>query len=310
MNHLIVTEYFRLTNSLINELCFKDVPIIKMDLNVNTLSEVIEEAKYNSLFDEYKNIVVYNANLFSASKYDEKEVDSLIDYINNPNPCTCLIFISNEKIDSRKKITKLFKDNNSIHDCFKISYYDLVDFTNKYIKSNKWKINNDVINYVIKASNNNYDIICSELDKLMLCFKDNPSLEDAKKIISSAISDNVFKFVDAFVEKDSKKSLKYLDELKIYKTDPSIIIMSLYRTFRQMLFYKIAASNSININTALKHENLQDWQIKKLSENCKKYSLEDLSNIIHLLAEYDFRYKSGVVDKDTAINMLILEIIN
>ena len=310
MNYLIGSSFFRLTNSLINQLCFKDIDIIKMDLNINSLSEVLDEAKYNSLFDPVKNIVVYNANFFGSIKIEEQEMNNLIDYLSNPNPDTCLVFITSDKIDYRKKAAKLLKDKDLIKDYNKISYYDLVDLTNKYIKDNKWSINKDIVNYIIKASNNNYDIACNEIDKMMLCFKDNPSLDDAIKIVSTPISDNVFKFVDAAVEKDSKTSLKLLDELKIYKVDPVVILMSLFKNFKQMLYYKIAITNNNDLKKVFKYDNLQDWQMRKIADFAKRYSLEELISVINLLASYDYKYKSGILDKDIIINTFILEFMN
>jgi DNA polymerase-3 subunit delta len=309
MNYLIVSIYHRLIDDFIKEKCFKDIDVIKMDLSTTTLSEIIEEAKYNSLFDPYKNIVIYNASFFGSQKADEKDIDNLLQYLSNPNPNTCLIFVYDDKVDYRKKVTKYFKDNKCIEDLVKLDYRTMCDYVNKYIKDNKWNINYDVVNYVIKASNNNYDIACNELDKMMLCYNHDPSLEEASKIVSNSMSDSIYKFVDAVIDKDSKNAIKLLNELKIYKVEASLILLSLVKSFRQMLFYKIAIKENVDPKFALKADNLQDWQIKKVSESSKKYSIEKLINTIHLLAEYDYKYKSGKLDKDVIINSFILEFI-
>ena len=88
------------------------------NLNNAKLDDVIEEASYFSLFDEAKYMVVKNANVFMASKRkkkDEEDTDDakiskkdekLLQYLENPNTNTILIFTVYGKVDSKKKINK------------------------------------------------------------------------------------------------------------------------------------------------------------------------------------------------------------
>ena len=69
---LISVDSYRLIEEEIKKI-IKDEPYIFYNLNEVKLSDVIEQASYNSMFEEKKNIIVYNADLF-GTKRDRKSV--------------------------------------------------------------------------------------------------------------------------------------------------------------------------------------------------------------------------------------------
>ena len=310
MNYLIISNYYKLINKTINDIKNKNAETIKMDLNINTLEDIINEAKYNSLFDSNKNILVYNCNLFSNNKLTDEDQELLVDYLSNSNPSNNLIFIQNDAADNRKKVVKLIKDKGKMFDFSKLYYNDLLKNINDYIKENNWDINNDVINYIIKSCNNNYDLICNELDKLILCYPNKVSLDEARKIISTNINDNVFKFVDEVLKKDYEKSLSLLKDLKVYKVDPSVILNMIYRDFRFIFLYKAATMEKLNVENVFRTEGLADWQLNKVVDNSRKFSFEEVLNTIKLLSLYDYKYKSGKIDRSLIIETFLLEYMN
>ena len=310
MNYIIISNFYRLNNKLIKEICNNDTDNIKMDLNNNSINEILEEAKYNSLFDSAKNIIVYNCNLFSSRKLEEDEQELLISYLSNPNPDNNLIFIEPSNIDNRKKIVKIIKEKGKLIDYSRIKYYDLQNLINDYIKSNGWSISTDIVSYLIQCCENNYDLICNELDKIIITYPDGCSLEDAKKIISTNISDNVFKFVDEVVKKDYKKTLDLLKDLKTNKIEPTIILNMIYREFRFIYLYKISLLEKLNIDNVFKNEGLADWQLNKISDEARKYSIDEINKAILMISDYDYKYKSGKIDRHNIIESFLLEFIN
>ena len=308
MNYLIVSSFYRLNNKLINDIIKGDSEIIKIDYNNSSIEEIIEELKYNSIFDANKIIIVYNCNLFSAStKIEDDQLDLFVSYLKNSNPNNILIFIQNESVDNRKKMAKLMKEYGNVLDYSKIKYNDLLKYIDIYIKKNNWEISNEIINYIIKSTNNNYDLICNEIDKLKLAFPNSVSLEEAKKVISNSISDNIFKFVDQVISKDFAKSREQLNNLKIFKIDPSVILNMIFREFRFIYLYKIATSNGLNVDSIFKNEGVMDWQLNKIVDNSRRYKLEEICLAIKLLSDYDYNYKSGKIDRALVIDMFLLE---
>lgn len=310
--YLIISNFQRIIKQQINKIIGSDLEkeTIYFDLNKNSILEVITEASYSSLFNDKKNIVVYNADFFASNgKITEKEAEALTDYFESPNLFVKLIFISSDKEDSRKKIVKKLKDNKQIFNYQKLSYKDLQLFIKDYLKEIDYKLNDEVINYLIKNNNQNLDIICNEIDKLKLCFQKDVLLEEAKNIISSSINDSIFKFIDEIVAKNYQKAKCLLKDLKTLKSEPTVIISLMAREFRLMLHCKIGVKNKTDARVVLLKDNLQDWQVAKVMDNAKNYTIEELKKIILLIGDYDFFLKSGKVDRSIVIDLLMMEFI-
>ena len=85
-----------------------DMNISRYDLNNTPLKDAIDDAETYSMFAETKTVIVENASMFTT--LTSKDSDIVENYLNNINKSTNLIFTSHtEKIDTRKKITKLIK---------------------------------------------------------------------------------------------------------------------------------------------------------------------------------------------------------
>ena len=100
---LINGESILLINEKINSIIKENKNITSFDMINSSIDDILLEAGYFSMFDEEKYIIIRNANFFSSDKISEKELASLMNYLENPNPLTNLIFVCHEKIDFRKK---------------------------------------------------------------------------------------------------------------------------------------------------------------------------------------------------------------
>ena len=123
-------------------------PVSTFDLNVVSISDVLEEASYVSLFDEERYIVVRNASIFSATKtkksiedllskneeeltLEEKEKlekynnkdKILLDYLEQPNSNTILMN------SNQRRVIETFGLNNLIRFDKDTNLFSYRDFT-------------------------------------------------------------------------------------------------------------------------------------------------------------------------------------
>lgn len=310
MNYLIIAESYRIIDDKIAEFCQPDAELIKYDLNINSIEEIIEEAEYYSLLSTKKCIVVYNSENIFKGKLEDKILDRLSTYLEKPSPETTLIFVSGEKDDSRKKTSKILNNQKHVFNYLKMSFTDQANLVRKYLKDKNLRMDSETVNYITKCCHNNYDLICSEIDKFALCFEGNLSLANAQKIISTSLNDNIYKFNDAVIEKNPQAAYKLLKDLKIHKVDPIVILITLAKEFRNMLFYKLANNEGLSGDMLLKKEGLQEWQIKKIANNSRRYTGKELTSIIKTLSLYDYKYKKGIADRSIIMELIMTEIFN
>lgn len=306
--YLISIESYHLIDLEVKKI-IKDNQVIKYNLNKSNIKEVIEEANYFSLTGEQKYIVVYNADFFGSDKIDEKDSEIILNYLKNPNLTTTIIFTTQKQIDSRKKIVKEIKDNYKLIYKAKMDKRALTETILKYARENEFEIDYNSINYVINNSYNNLDIMFNELDKIFIYynFPCTIKLKDITKILGEELDNNNFHFVNAVIEKDLKKSIKIYNSLRIYKVEPTSLIILLAREYRLMYYVSKMYQNQISLREISNNLNLADWQIDKLYNNAIHYKEKELLKNLVDLCNLDKNIKKGIWDKNTAIYNFLLE---
>lgn len=308
-NYIIISNSLRLTDKKIKELIDFNDETIYFDMLFNKIEEVLEEASYTSLFNDKKNLIVFNADFFCTGKIGDKEKDMLLSYLDNSNDITTIIFVTKEKPTKKNECFEILKKENHVFDLIK-EKIDINFVVNQYCKDNKFTISKEAISCLKNNLSNNCDLILAELDKLFLYYG-KPSeitLDVVKKNCSNIIEENNFKFIDLVISRNVEESFRYMKELLIMKVEPLSLFNLLVREFRLMLLYKVIDSNKGDFNDLMKTYNLKDWQLDKISRNTYNYKLSELKRIMKLLSEYDLKFKVGKVDKNTFLDLLLLEI--
>ena len=145
------TSYHLLEDELSNIFKNKsDLEII--DFNVSNINEIINLASYTSLFNDNKNILVKNFDMGS------KDLEILEKYIKSPNPTTTLVFTTDKKIDERKKVVKLLKEQKTFINIKPLNYKDISQKLINIARKNGYKLYLNDANYITFASLSNYDI--------------------------------------------------------------------------------------------------------------------------------------------------------
>ena len=308
--YLINGESYLIINEEINNIVKDSKNIATFDLNLNTLEEAILEAGYLSIFADSKYIVIKNANFFGSGKLSEKDTNMLLNYLANPNSNSTLIFICNEKIDLRKKITKIIKEKYTLKTLPNLKTYEIENRVNSYLNKISFKIEADALKYLISNNMNNYDLVMNEVNKIVLYY-DNPgviSYQDVLNLSSKTINTNNFLLVDAIVNNDLAKSLELYNDLKTLKVEPSIIISLIYRDFRLMLNIKKMLNEGLREYNIMNELGLMDWQFNKYVSKVFPYKIKELEAIICKLADLDLNIKSGKVDRFMGLELFILDI--
>ena len=312
--YLIVSETLYNINNKLKELT-SDIPIIvNFNMNENSMEEILQEASYFSMFDDKKCIIVKNAKIFGSSKSSEsnktkEDITKLLKYLENENSNTKLIFIYNGKCDSKKKIYNIIKNAGNLFLYNNMSKTEMKNELLKIVTNNKYKIDDKSLWYIINNTLGNFDLCINELNKIFLYYS-NPcyiNYDDVINITSKSIEDNNFKLIDSIINRNLDNSLKLLNDIKVLKVEPTIILSMLYREFRLMLSILLYEKNNYDHYDILKELNIADWQYNKIKNNLRGYNLREIKEEIVKLSNIDYQYKSGLINKDVVLINYILE---
>lgn len=278
--------------------------ISRYDLNNDDIKNVINDCETFSLFDDTKIVIADNAIMFTGSS--NKDAEIIEKYLNNINKTTILIFIvHNEKIDSRKKITKLITKNGKV-----IEFNDEINiesFAKELLKD--YKINYQNLKLLLDRVGNNPLIIQNEIEKLKL-YKDNKEIseEDIINVTTKTVDINIFKLIDSIVKKEKDTAIEIYHEMLKVNEEPIKIIIMLANQFRIMYQSKELLKKGYSEKDIASTLQIHPYRVKLAIQNSKAYDSKSLLKFLSDLADTDINIKSGKENKDLALELFILKL--
>ena len=313
MNYLFYGEEQLLINNeiekMINDNKIDDFNISKYNLEETLLKDIIEDANTTSLFSDKKLIIVDNSYIFirTTKKVIEQDTDLLMEYLNNANPDTIIVFIiNNDKLDSVKKICKLMKEKGSIKE------FNTPTNINNYVFKlfDDYKIDNNNINLLTKRVGNNLNILKEEIDKLKLYKIDDKTInkEDIINLTNKNIDLNIFTFIDNIINKNKNDALNTYKEMLKLNEEPIKIIIMLANKFRLMYQACELSKKGYSIDDIATKLNAKRYPVQLALEKGYRYDSEVLLHHLDELANLDSNIKMGLVDKEIALELFILKL--
>lgn len=284
--------------------------IISFDLDEDSIMSVLVEASTVGMFSDKKVLIVNNANFLCANKsLSENELDELNKYIEHPFEDVTIVFVvRDEKLDSRKKITKNLSKICKVYECNKIDSYNMNNYLSNYIRDKGYSISSDSVDLIISKVGYELSNIINELDKLFI-YKDTDkkiTKEDIENVITKNIEKNIFELTNAIVNRNKDKIMEIYNDLILAKEDPIKLLVTLSNQLRLILQVKLMRKSGYSekeIVTTLKEHPYRINLAMKSS-----FEINDLKKKMLKLSELDYKIVTGEVDKFFGFEMFLLEI--
>ena len=285
------------------------ISINSYNLLDSDLKDIINDACTIDLFNITKSIIVYNSYIFLSTtnkKNKEQKIELLEEYINNQNKNTNLIFIVNsDKIDERKKITKLLKEKGKI-----ISFNNEINIHDFILNCFKdYKIDNDSIKLLIDRVGTDVYILENEIDKIKL-YKENDknvTKEDILLLTQKNINLDIFNLIEHIINKNIEDA--YIEYKEIVKTEEPIkILIMLANQFRIIYQTKELYSKGYTEGDIASILNIHPYRIKLALSKSKNYESNMILNYLYTLANLDIDIKSGKIDPYLGLELFILNL--
>lgn len=276
--------------------------ISKYDLTETDIKEVINDAETFSMFADNKVVIAENAIMFTSSGANTEIIEN---YLNHINPHTILIFTVNaEKVDERKKITKLIKKN------YKLISFNEASSPSAFVKRqlSGYNITSSVIAFLIDRVGSNPLILENEINKIK-AYKDDTTItkEDIVKLTNKNQEIDIFKLIDDIVEKNKDEALAIYHEMLKVGEEPLKIIILLATQFRLMYQSKELAKKGYSEKNIADTLKVHPYRVKLALQKGRKYKSETLLNYLLTLANIDIAIKTGKTDKNLALELFLLD---
>lgn len=282
---------------------YNELELVRYDFNNTNIDTIIDDASTISMFGDKKIIIVDNALMFTTAKFDN---DLLEKYLKNYNPNTILIFIVNDnKIDSRKKITKLIKEKGIIKD-----FSEKIDLK-LFVKNSfdDYNINDCNIQLLIDRVGNNFFCLENEINKIKIYKSEDKNIteNDILLLTQKTAFEDVFKLIDYIVSNNKEKALEIYQEMKIRGEEDIKLIIMLANQFRILYQTKQLLKKGFREKEIAESLKIHPYRVKLAIGKCKSFSDDILLNYLSDLFDIDYGIKSGKINKENILELFILK---
>ncbi|WP_042223403.1 DNA polymerase III subunit delta [Oceanobacillus manasiensis] len=306
----------KLKKELIKQVLGQDKENLSIyELDETPIQEVVTDTETYPFFGGRK-LVFANNPVFLKAKPDkisfEHEVNVLEKYLSHPVDYTVLVLIAPyEKIDERKKVSKLLKKQATVAICNPIKEYEV----NKWIKDLAVQFNitidQDALEIFETELSTNLQMLENELTKLALYVGENGIItrEVAEKLIAHTADNSSLRLVDAVIEGDLYKAIAIAKDLQKLKEEPIALIGLLSFQFRTILRVKLLKQKGYTQAQMQKQLGVHPYVIKIALSRERRFQLHVLQLIMDKLANADAAMKVGGMEKELTLELLLYDLV-
>lgn len=290
----------------------------EIDAEKATVDAIIENCETLSMFSEKRVVYLPGFALISGSKMKnipESDEKILSEYINKI-PDTCLLVITTDKPDKRKKLYKEIASSGGAYDFEPLDERTLRNFIEKHFKLMGKNVKPSVIGEFIRCSGYNlketdYTLynLENEIKKIAAhADGDEITLQDVLEVISGDVETNIFAIIDAVGADNKPEAFSLLHNMLSSGGSIFPILALLASMFETMLEVKELKDEGKLISQMQRILGIHEFRIKKAASAANAYSKDRLKDVLKKIYQVEKNIKTGLMDPVLALEMMLAEV--
>lgn len=301
------------------------------EVDVSQIAQAIQSTPM--LFAQgQKLIIIRDLPLFKTGKADKDEGDTdksddketetqyLASLLEDLNEDTTVIFTFEEssdwknprKVDKRRKFYKTIKKLGAIQEFNRFADWDtarLSAWVRERVQKDGKTITTDAIQTLCSIVGGQLGMMSLEIKKLVTYLGERSEIKvDDVLTLTSAGQIASFALVNALRDKDFASAIKALRNMLYYGENEVALLNKIVSQFRTLLQIRYLQDQKTPYGDATRIIGGHPYAIKLLFEAAKKFKLAELKDIFQILAEADYKLKTGQLDKEVILEMIITDI--
>jgi len=281
--------------------------------------EIVQTAQTLPMFSQYRFVLVSEGD-----KIAEDQMMSLLEYIQNPSPSTCLVMYAQTLGPWRKHLRTIEKAGKVIN-YPRLKGRALVSWARKRMVEKGRTLSEDAADYLVEVVGDHLNDLENALEKAFLSVKERKTIElsEVEEIASEVKISTVFDLMDAIGHQNLEKALRILKKAMESKTipfrkdeepskrmdDPVPLLLSMMaRQYRNIWMVKEMSSRHPGAAEVAAAINMSPWNVKKLMEQVRYFSEASLREGILKCHHTDLSVKRGRGAKDLLMEKLVIDL--
>jgi DNA polymerase-3 subunit delta len=236
----------------------------------------------------------------------------LLAYLVHIPPFTHLVFCELKLLSARNPVYKhaLTDKTAVIKQCDKPGNDTLSGWISRQAKSKNLVIASDAARLLASQVGNNLRQLDTELDKLAAYAGYRTiQVEHVNGLATENLEARIFSLVDALGRRERRTSLHELEVLFTTGAHPLYILSMVVRQYRLLIMAKELIDEHHSGNQVLMQElKVRDFVADKLQQQAKLYHMAELLSIHGKLLQIDQQIKTGCIEGELALELLVLDI--
>lgn len=277
-------------------------------------SAIAEAIKSPPMMADYKLIEWKHADF---TKLGEGGMESLEEIVNMciEYPYSIVAFTANEDgldFGTAKKPSAFIKRFDKIANILrfeKSSENQLYAWLKKHFDSHGVNVGLETVKALVFRSGKSMDVLANEVEKLSALAKsrglDVVTPDDVNEVASSTPECDTFALSNAILERNKQKAYLALEEMKLRRVDPTIIMGMIAKTYDDLSAVAHLLDEGLGaagINEILK---MNEYKLKIYITAAKRYGSVRLNEILRSLSIADAGSKYGGVTGYTAVELFV-----
>ncbi|MBM7577712.1 DNA polymerase III subunit delta [Jeotgalibacillus terrae] len=293
------------------------IPETEMDFNFSlhdladegSLEAAVEDAESFPFMGERRLVFVDGAMFYTADKKKEKQpTDVLEAYLQSPAPYTVLVIhVPAEKLDERKKITKLTKKSATVIEAKKLTVNDIRGWIKSKVADHKMQIEDEAVEKLTVLAGTNLFMLAGEIDKLALYAQgaDVIKAEDVTLLTPKSVEHNVFDLIEFTLTGKTAQAIELYHDLLRQKEEPLKLLALLSGQFRLIYQVKNMSEKGFSQQQIASRLKVHPFRVKLAGQHASRLSGEHLKKVMLELASCDLALKSSSGRKEMILEMFI-----
>lgn len=285
----------------------------RFDMETLSVASALEEAESFPFFGERRLVMVDNPYFLTSEKpknVPEQDLDWLLSYVKQPADFTVfVIFAPYEKLDQRKKISKVLKKEAKLIDVQPMDEKRTKQYVKEFLAAEEVAIKSEAFELLFQLTGGSLSKTMNELEKLILYTNESRIItkQAVRDLVPKSLEQNIFELNEKVLKKDVQGSLDLYADLLLQKEEPIKIIALMISQFRLLLQVKILREKGYQQSEIASVLKVHPYRVKLAAQQERKFDKESLSKAHIGLIESDYKMKTGQADQKLQFELFVLK---
>lgn len=260
--------------------------------------EIIASLSAFPIFDEYR--VTLIREFYPDDKFIKNGLKSFLDA---PFSNSILVIANSKPTANLKKYSSV-----QVVDCVKQEPFLIARWVKEECRQALVEIDLETAKMVGEFCLFSMTRVATETAKLIAFAGENGKItaKDVEELVARETEYKIYKLTEYIAERSLSKAIDAINDMLSKGETFQRLIVSVYKYFSRLLHVAISDKTNQELSNLL---GVQEFAVKKAKEQAKLFKVKSLKKAVDLLADSDYKIKSGAMNDNSAFWLSLFKII-